>query len=191
MQEIVSQRIYPSRLGTFSGLSDPVCRDRDERAEGRKMEFYAREVERTENSRRASLEPSIVLVPTTEGKKAEDQLCARDAKRARGVPEQVLSGEIPIPSADETLTTSEIPAAPFGESVKFDVNSDLSGSLNKQGVKRMYSESTALPNSPGVSSGSGVKRAHGERIVNDDEEQPGIRARISNLIAGPHGNFRW
>ena len=33
-------------------------------------------------------------------------------------------------------------------------------------------------------SGSGVKRAHGESIVNDDEEHPGTRARISNLIAG-------
>ena len=32
-----------------------------------------------------------------------------------------------------------------------------------------------------------VKRAHGESIVNDDEEQPGTQARISALIAGPHG----
>ena len=32
-----------------------------------------------------------------------------------------------------------------------------------------------------------MKRAHGEIIVNDDEEQPGTRARISNLIAGFHG----
>ena len=56
-----------------------------------------------------------------------------------------------------------------------------------RGVKRTYSESTALPNSPGVSSGSGVKRAHDEGIVNDDEEQPGTRARISTLIAGLHG----
>ena len=54
-------------------------------------------------------------------------------------------------------------------------------------MKRTYCESTALPNSPGVSSGSGVKRAHGESIVNDDEEQLGTRARISNLIAGLHG----
>ena len=54
-------------------------------------------------------------------------------------------------------------------------------------MNRTYSESTALPNSPGVSAGSGVKRAHGESIVNDDEEQPGTRARISNLIAGLHG----
>ena len=47
----------------------------------------------------------------------------------------------------------------------------------------VYSESTALPNSPGVSSGSGVKRAHCDSIVNDDDEQPGTRARISALIA--------
>ena len=32
-----------------------------------------------------------------------------------------------------------------------------------------------------------MKRAHGESVVNDDEEQPGTRARISNLIAGLHG----
>ena len=32
-----------------------------------------------------------------------------------------------------------------------------------------------------------MKRAHGESIVNDDEEQPGTRARISNLLAGLHG----
>ena len=40
---------------------------------------------------------------------------------------------------------------------------------------------------PGVSSRSGVKREHGGSVVTDDEEQPGTRARISNLIAGPHG----
>ena len=44
-----------------------------------------------------------------------------------------------------------------------------------------------LPNSPGVSSGSGVKRAHGDSIVNDDDEQPGTRARLSVFIAGVHG----
>ena len=43
-----------------------------------------------------------------------------------------------------------------------------------------------LPKSPGVTTGSGVKRAHGESIVNDDEEQPRTRARISALIAGLH-----
>ena len=32
-----------------------------------------------------------------------------------------------------------------------------------------------------------MKRAHGASIVNDDEEQPGTRARISALIAGLHG----
>ena len=61
------------------------------------------------------------------------------------------------------------------------------GASSSSGVNRSYSESTALPNSPGVSSGSGVKRAHGESIVNDDEEQPEKRVRISNLIAGLHG----
>ena len=31
------------------------------------------------------------------------------------------------------------------------------------------------------------KRAHGDTIVNDDDEQPGTRARIAALIAGLHG----
>ena len=90
-------------------------------------------------------------------------------KRARGEPEQDLSGEIPIPSADEMLTTPEIPAAPSGV-IPSSSNSSSSG------VKRTYSESTALPNSIGVSSGRGVKRAHGECVLIDEEEQPGTRA---------------
>ena len=32
-----------------------------------------------------------------------------------------------------------------------------------------------------------MKRAHGESIVHDDEEQPGTRARSTALIAGLHG----
>ena len=32
-----------------------------------------------------------------------------------------------------------------------------------------------------------MKRAHGDSIVNDDEEQPGTRSRISALKAGLHG----
>ena len=36
----------------------------------------------------------------------------RDAMRARGEPEQDLSGEILIPSADETMTTPQIPVLP-------------------------------------------------------------------------------
>ena len=58
-----------------------------------------------------------------------------NAKRARGEPEQDLSGEIPIPSADETLTHPEIPAVP----------SDTSPS-----------SSTSTPISSGASSSSGV-----------------------------------
>ena len=45
-------------------------------------------------------------------------------------PAQDLSGEIPIPSADETLTNSEVPAVPSGV-VKLDSNADLSGRLFK------------------------------------------------------------
>ena len=54
-------------------------------------------------------------------------------------------------------------------------------------MKRTYSESTALPNLPGVTSGSGLKRAHEKSSANDGEEQHGTRARISTLIAGLHG----
>ena len=61
------------------------------------------------------------------------------------------------------------------------------GASSGRGVKRTHCESTALPNFLGISSGSGVKRAHGESILNDDEEQPVTRAWISNLIAGLHG----
>ena len=83
--------------------------DRAERAEQRKMDFYAREVERIKNPRRASLEPSAVPGPPTEEKGGEG---ARDVKRPRGEPVQDLSGETLVPSADETLTTPEIPAVP-------------------------------------------------------------------------------
>ena len=54
-------------------------------------------------------------------------------------------------------------------------------------MRRTFSESTVLPNSLGVSSGSGVKRSHDGSFMNDDEEQPVTRARISALIAGLHG----
>ena len=54
-------------------------------------------------------------------------------------------------------------------------------------MKRTYSESTALPNLRAVSSGSGLERAHEKSSANDDEEQPGTRARISTFIAGLHG----
>ena len=99
-----------------------------------------------------------------------------------------MSGETPIPSADEILTTPEIPAAPSGVIPSSSTSTPIfPGGSSSSGVKRTYGESTALPNSLGVSSGSGVKHAHGERIVNDDEEQPGTCAPISNLIAGLHG----
>ena len=91
--------------------TDPVCRDRDERAEKRKIDFYAKEVERMDHPRRASLEPSVVPGPPTEEKEGEDRSSARDVKRARGQPEQDLSGEIPIPSADETRATEKIPCS--------------------------------------------------------------------------------
>ena len=55
-----------------------------------------------------------MLGPPTEEEKGEDHSSARDVMRARGEPEQDLSGEIPIPSADETLTPPEILSVPSG-----------------------------------------------------------------------------
>ena len=168
-----------------------MYRDRGERAEQRKMDFYVKEVERIDHSRRASLEPSVVPGPPTgetdiprSDPEGEDHSSARDVKRARGEPEQDLSGEMLVPGADETLTPAEIPAVPFGAIPSSSTSIPISpGASSSSGVKRAYSESTALPNFPGVSTGSGVKRAHGDSI----EEQPGTRTRISALIAGPHG----
>ena len=129
-----------------------------------------------------------MLGPPTEEEKGEDHSIARDVMRARGEPEQDLSGEIPIPSADETLTPPEILSVPSGSTPSSWTSIPIPpGASSSSGVKRTYSESTALPTSPGVSSGSGVKRAHGDIIVNDGEAQPGTRARISALIAGLHG----
>ena len=105
-----------------------MYRDRAERAEQRQMDFHAK--------RRASVEPSVVPESSTEEKEGEDQPSFRDTKRARGEPEQDSSGEIRLPSADATLTTPEIPAAPSGVTLP---------------------SSTSIPVSPGASSSSGVK----------------------------------
>ena len=60
---------------------------------------------------------------------------------------------------------------------------NLPGLTSGSDVKRACSESTALPNPPVVSSGSGLKRAHEKSTANDNEEEPWTRARISTLIA--------
>ena len=57
-----------------------MYRDSAERVEQRKMDFYAKDVERIDHPRRASLEPSIVPEPSTEVKEGEDQPIARDTK---------------------------------------------------------------------------------------------------------------
>ena len=71
-----------------------MYRDRAERAEQRKIDFCTKEVEQIDHPRRASLEPSILPEPQTEEKEGEDQPSARDTKRARGEPEQDLSGQM-------------------------------------------------------------------------------------------------
>ena len=53
-----------------------------------------------------------MLGPPIEEENGEDHSSARDVKRARGEPEQDLSGEIPIPSAD--VTPPEILSVPSG-----------------------------------------------------------------------------
>ena len=77
-----------------------------------------------------------------------------------------MSGEkLSIPSADETLTNPEIPAVPSGANPSSSIPIQISpGASSSSGVKHTYSESTALPY-PGVSSGSGVKRACGVRVL--------------------------
>ena len=72
-------------------------RDRAERVEQRKMDFYAKEAERIDH------QTGETEIPRSDSE-GED----------RGEPEQDLSGEISIPSADETLAHPEIPAVPSG-----------------------------------------------------------------------------
>ena len=136
----------------------PENRDRAERAEQRKMAFYAKEVDRSDHSRRASLD--VLGPPTKEteiprsDQEGEDHSSAREAKRARGEPQQDLSGEIPSPSADETLNPPEIPAVSSGSTPSSPTSVPISpGTSSSSGVKRTCSESIA-PSSPCVSSGS-------------------------------------
>ena len=63
--------------------ADPTYRDRVERAEQRKMEFYAKEVEQIDHARRASLEPRVVPGPPAAETEVEDRSSVREAKRAR------------------------------------------------------------------------------------------------------------
>ena len=70
-----------------------------------------------------------------------------DTQRARGEPEQDLSGEILIPSADETLTPPEILVVPSSLNPPSSTPVPASsGASSSSGVKRTYSESTSLPN---------------------------------------------
>ena len=114
--------------------ADPTYRDRVVRAEQRKTDFNAKEVEQMDHARRASLEPSVVPRPPAAETEVEDRS-----------------------SADETLTNPEIPAVPSGVIPSSSVPVQTSpGASSISGVKRTYSERTALPNLPGITSGSGV-----------------------------------
>ena len=63
MQETVAQRRISSKLGTLTRFS---YQDRGSKQKQRMMEFYAKEVERIDHSRRSSLEPNVVPGPTLE-----------------------------------------------------------------------------------------------------------------------------
>ena len=140
--------------------ADPTYRDRVERAEQRKMDFYAKEVEQMDHARRASLEPSVVPRPPAVETEVEDRSSVREARGVGEEPAQDLSGEISIPSADETLTNPEIPAVPSGGIPSSSIPSQISpGASSSSGVKCTFSESAAQPNLLGVTSGSDVKRA--------------------------------
>ena len=160
------------RIETAS-KTGPVHRDRVERAAHRKMDFYAKEVERSDHSRRVSMVSEVVPGPPA----------VREAKRNRGEQVQDLSEEIRIPIADETLNPPELQTTP-SSSTSVPI---LSGGSSSSGVKRTFCKSTGSPIFAGVSSGSGVKRSHDESFMSDDEEQPVTRARVSALSAGLHG----
>ena len=89
-----------------------------------------------------------------------------------------------IPSSSIPLQISPGVKRTYSESTALP---NLPGITSGSGVKRACNESIVSPNSPIVSSGSGLKRAHEKSSANDDEEQPDTRARISTLIAGLHG----
>ena len=65
-----------------ASYADPTYRDRVERAEQRKMDFYAKEVEQMDHARRASLEPSVVPRPPAVEAEVEERSSVREATRA-------------------------------------------------------------------------------------------------------------
>ena len=112
------------------------------------------------------MEPSGVPRPPTAETEAEVNSSVWEAKRAREEPAQDLSGQIPIPSSDEMMTNPEMPAVPSGVSPSSSIRVQIfPGASSCSGVKRTYSESTALLNLPGITSASGLKRACDESTV--------------------------
>ena len=117
-----------------------MYRVRVERAEQRKDEFLLNGSVKIDPSKEASLEPSVVPGPPTgeteiprSDPEGEDHSSARDVKRARGEPEQDLSGEKRGPNADETLTPPEVPAMPSGSTSSSSTSISISpGSFFKQ-----------------------------------------------------------
>ena len=123
-------------------VTDLVHRDRVERAEQRKMDFYAKEVERIDHARGAHWNRVTYVDHQLEREIPRSDPEGLESFKVFGIPNglvesqnQDLSGEIPVPSADETLTHQETPCCAIRfDSSKFDFNSDLSRSLFKQVV---------------------------------------------------------
>ena len=68
--------------------TDPVYRDRAERAGQQKMDFHAKEMGRIDHPRQVPFELTVAPEPSTEEKEGEDHSSSRDVKRARGEPDQ-------------------------------------------------------------------------------------------------------
>ena len=84
------------------------------------------------------MEPCVVPGPPAVETEVEDRSSVREAKRAREEPAQDLSGEIPIPSADETLANPEILAVPSGVIPSSSIPIQISpGASSSSCVKRM------------------------------------------------------
>ena len=100
-----------------------------------------------------------------EGPRAAEEADEEGVKRVRVDPPQELSGEIPIPTADEAMID-----------------------VDQTGAMPSTSSSGTSPASVSASAPSdgGVKRGRSGEAM-DEEEQPAVRARLSAMIASLHG----
>ena len=111
MQKVVAQcppsLAHPQERRTkieAASRTDPVYLDRAERAEQRKMEFFAREVERNEHASGSSAAPSVAPGPTSSnaGDTRSGPVDEEDARCHRGEP--VHSSDARLESITVTLS---------------------------------------------------------------------------------------